>query len=338
VLEEVRLNIATGGDRRDIGQWSAEITGPRVHQASSRDDADKKEWTLESGIPGRLILRTAQPPSTWVFEPVRECLPVSSTAPGAVLTGRAPVPNGRAVARLLDKDGVPVTWQGTGECAETYGGGFTRNTLFLPRENPDCMYFALGHPRLQHAGLDSSHPGAMGFLKDLFGKLGEWGFEYYKFDGEFAVAEYAPKVDRTRLHDRTTDPLEIYRRRLALIREAVGPGTFIEGCPAGTPLDGIGHFNSYFNGQGVYNNWQGMHSLVDSINANGPVQPGLRCGLGVFPQRARRRLHPPLFAVGEVKPGHCSPLENPCRPHRLPFGTGGHPATRSGGGAGKNWW
>lgn len=29
----------------------------------------------------------------------------------------------------------------------------------------------------------------MGFLKDLFGKLGEWGFEYYKFDSEVVVAD-----------------------------------------------------------------------------------------------------------------------------------------------------
>ena len=106
------------------------------------------------------------------------------------------------------------------------------------------------------------------FLKKLFGTLGGWGFEYYKFDGEFALPAYVPKVDLTRLHDRTTDPVEIYRKRLAVIREAIGPETFVEGCPSGTPLNGIGYFNSYFNGQDVYNNWQGMYALFDSINAN----------------------------------------------------------------------
>ena len=55
---------------------------------------------------------------------------------------------------------------------------------------------------------------------------------------------------------------------LRLIRETVGPQTFIEGCPAGTPLNGIGYFNSYFTGHDVYNSWQGMYALFSSISAN----------------------------------------------------------------------
>jgi hypothetical protein len=64
------------------------------------------------------------------------------------------------------------------------------------------------------------------------------------------------------------DPIEAYRNRLKLIRETVGPRTFIEGCPAGTPLNGIGYFNSYFTAEDVYNSWQGMYALFSSINAN----------------------------------------------------------------------
>ncbi|MFZ9936379.1 MAG: hypothetical protein ACO3JG_04905 [Luteolibacter sp.] len=74
--------------------------------------AAAREWFTETRKDGaRRILRTVQPASTWVFEPVRECLIISCTAPGAVLTGRVSVPDGRTLARLLDKDGVPVTWQ-----------------------------------------------------------------------------------------------------------------------------------------------------------------------------------------------------------------------------------
>ena len=116
--------------------------------------------------------------------------------------------------------------------------------------------------------LDASHPEVLDFLQKLFGTLGGWGFEYYKFDGEHALPKYAPSVDLNRLHDKTADPLAAYRHRLEVIRQAVGPRTFIEGCPAGTPLNGIGFFNSYFNGHDVYNNWNGMHALLSSINAN----------------------------------------------------------------------
>jgi hypothetical protein len=488
ILSEVHLNLEANGALRELKQWTVEISGPQAQQSSS-GASEPKEWNPESGIPGLLLVRTVEPPSTWIFEPTRDVLRISSTAPGAVLTGQAPVSNVRGVARLLDSDGAPVTWRGTGECAGTYGGGITRNPSFLPRENPECMYFALGqasgsvfhnlfdqntdtairftpqtrfsaggagveqleftmplpgpglirlvpdyytkvlglphyapldtsvfdrapttwsswpsyfgdvtedaivkntdwlaehlkpygfeyvqiddgydripgkwgkaghnwidqwdkdkfpqgpkwiagyikskglrpglwlvpnasagavetHPdwylRDKQGGLirdyntpalDSSNPEVLNFLKYLFGTLRGWGFEYYKFDGEFSLPAYAPKVDLTCLHDRTTDPVETYRQRLAVIREAIGPKTFVEGCPSGTPLNGIGYFNSYFNGQDVYNNWQGMHSLFDSINANAflnrmvvYVMPdGMELGEHISVEEARRRRAP----------------------------------------------
>jgi hypothetical protein len=85
---------------------------------------------------------------------------------------------------------------------------------------------------------------------------------------------------------------------LEVIRQVVGTNTFIEGCPAGTPLNGIGFFNSYFNGQDVYNNWHGMHALFSSINANAflnrgvvYVMPGEGIELGerISVDEARRR-------------------------------------------------
>jgi hypothetical protein len=116
--------------------------------------------------------------------------------------------------------------------------------------------------------LDASHPEVQKFLRELFTMLKGWGFEYYKFDGEHALPRYVPQVDREKLYDKSIDPLTAYRNRLKLIRETIGPETFVEGCPAGTPLNGIGYFNSYFNGHDVYNSWQGMYALFSSINAN----------------------------------------------------------------------
>jgi hypothetical protein len=70
------------------------------------------------------------------------------------------------------------------------------------------------------------------------------------------------------LYDNAIAPLDAYRNRLKVIRKAVGNNTFIEGCPAGTPLQGIGIFNSYFNGDDIYNSWLGMYPFFNSINAN----------------------------------------------------------------------
>lgn len=144
--------------------------------------------------------------------------------------------------------------------------------------------------------LDSSNPEVLAFLKKLFATLDDWGFDYYKFDGEHAMPLYVPKVDRSRLWDVSADPLSVYRQRLKLIRSVIGPDRYIEGCPAGTPLNGIGEFQSYFNGDDLYNTWQGMYPLFSSINANAflnhevvYVMPGEGVELG-----------PPL-AMGEVK-------------------------------------
>jgi hypothetical protein len=117
--------------------------------------------------------------------------------------------------------------------------------------------------------LDSTNPAVLEHLRNLFGTLDHWGFEYYKFDGEHSVPKYAPIVDLARLHDTKVDLLENYRERLRTIRDTVGPQVFLEGCPAGTPLNGIGYFNSYFNGDDLYANWQGMYPLFSSITANG---------------------------------------------------------------------
>jgi hypothetical protein len=158
--------------------------------------------------------------------------------------------------------------------------------------------------------LDSSNPEVLQLLRKLFKILGDWGFEYYKFDGEHAIPKYAANIDTSRLYDAGTDPLTIYRKRLQLIRETVGPHTFIEGCPGGTPLDGVGFFNSYFTGDDVYNSWQGMYPFFSSINANAflnhilvYVMPGegIEVGLPVTVQEAMKRRSPSVVNVAKSR-------------------------------------
>jgi len=429
------------------------LANARLQVQTSQNLSPARAWTISRGENGRLVIQTAEPQSTWVFEMGNLALKISCTAPNAVLTAGVPVDKNRGAARLLDREGFPVEWAGTGEVAGGYGGSMTRNPSYLPRQNPECMYFALGgvgggvfhslfdratdtaiqfpeqaqllvgngdtdsleltlplsgsaqirlapeyytktlgvpfyvpfeegqfprppmawcswtsyysevteqevvrntdwlaehlkpygfqyvqiddgydhglkegHYWIEHwdvkkfphgpqwlasyikskglrAGLwlvpnawagaveahpdwylrdqqgklirdyetpalDSTNPEVLDFLKRLFTTLGQWGFEYYKFDGEHALPKYVPAVNRERLYDKAVDPIAAYRLRLEVIREVIGPESFVEGCPAGTPLNGIGFFNSYFNGQDAYNNWQGMHSLFSSINAN----------------------------------------------------------------------
>jgi Melibiase len=158
--------------------------------------------------------------------------------------------------------------------------------------------------------LDSTNPEALAFVKDLFTTLDNWGFEYYKFDGEHAFGKYIPSVDRSRLHDPSADLLDNYRLRLKMIRGVLGPDRFIEGCPAGTPLNGIGYFNSYFNGHDLYNNWQGMHPLFSSISSNGflnhvvvYVMPGegLELGEPMTVEQASKSRPPVVVATARTR-------------------------------------
>jgi hypothetical protein len=139
------------------------------------------------------------------------------------------------------------------------------------KEHPDWyLHYENGKTVLDYRtpALDSTNPQVLDFLKHEFTILDDWGFEYYKFDGEYAIPEYVPNIDRSRLYDKSVDPLVAYRRRLKLIRETIGPKRFIEGCPAGTPLNGLGYFDSYFNGQDMRPSWQGSYALFSSINGN----------------------------------------------------------------------
>jgi hypothetical protein len=139
------------------------------------------------------------------------------------------------------------------------------------QEHPDWyIHFNDGKlvPDYDTPVLDSTNPAVLDFLKKEMSTLDDWGFDYYKFDGEHAVPKYAPGVDLTKLYDKSIDPVTAYRNRLQVIRDVIGPRRFIEGCPAGTPLNGMGFMNSYFNGDDLYDSWQGMYALFSAINAN----------------------------------------------------------------------
>ena len=410
-------------------------------------------WTAERSGQDQLLIRVSQPAMAWRFEPGPDTLTISSTSYDAQLTATAPAPISRIPARLLDREGTPVVWFGNGEAKGTYGAQVPGVPSFLPRHNPDVMYFTLGqvsnpllhsqfdrstgmaidfplHTRMLRNGpaadelevtipvegsalvrlypdyftkilglpfyipfndkyfpsapmvwsswtsyyedvteadivrntdwlaenlkpygfqyvqlddgydrgesgqhywienwdrrrfphgpqwltsyikskglragiwlvpnayagavqqhpawylhkddgniikdyntpaLDATNPDALDYVRKIMATLDDWGFDYYKFDGEFALPLYIPGVDRSKLHDPNIDPLVNYRTRLNMIRETIGPNRFIEGCPAGTPLNGIGFFNSYFTGQDLYANWGGMFPLFSSITSS----------------------------------------------------------------------
>ena len=466
VLQDVRINLEDQNAMQPLTSWSVEQTSQ-----------------------SQLTLHSVHPIATWVFDISHDLLKISSTASNSVLTAEAPASINRIPARVLDPQGFPVDWIGTDEAMLEYGGTETRNQSFLPRKNPEVMYFSLGlvsgsafhslfdrqqdaviqfsdqaalrratqdsglidvtmpvpgnsyirlipdyftrtlgvpfyvpfddsHFRTApivwsswtgyykdvtekdivdntdwlaknlkpygfqfvqlddgydrgkdgehywienwdktkfphgpqwltsyiksrglraglwivpnaYAGaltehpewylrtvendpisdyhtpvLDSSNPEVVGFLRKLFTTLNQWGFEYYKFDGEGSIPQAFPELDKNKLFDKSSDPVSVYRGRMKVIRDTIGPNVFLEGCPAGMPLDGVGYFNSFFNGQDLYNNWQGMYSLFSSINGNAftnhifaYVMPGegIELGMPMTIEQARTKRVPDVI-------------------------------------------
>jgi len=134
---------------RGVLSISQEKLGPvlvvtQFHLRGRQDLHPLKTWSVEKAGPEQLSVLTQAPRTRWVFEPQENDLIVRSTSADAVLTAKAPASQDRLVARLLDTQGVPVEWTGTGEVVGSYQGSWTRNRSFLPRRNPECMYFALG--------------------------------------------------------------------------------------------------------------------------------------------------------------------------------------------------
>jgi hypothetical protein len=121
LLRDVRLNVREGN---------------RLHRLD--------HWAPEPGSPNTLIVRSVQPRTAWRFQMGPETLTISSTVADAIVTAAAPASANRVVARLLDPQGTPVDWVGTSEVADGYGGEETHDPSFLPRRNPECMYFTLG--------------------------------------------------------------------------------------------------------------------------------------------------------------------------------------------------
>jgi alpha-galactosidase len=84
--------------------------------------------------------------------------------------------------------------------------------------------------------LDSTHPGAAGYLRTVLQTLRGHGIDYFKLDFCYAGALAGRRAE-------DVPALVAYRRGLALIRDAVGPEPYLVGC--GAPiLPSVGLFDA----------------------------------------------------------------------------------------------
>lgn len=104
--------------------------------------------------------------------------------------------------------------------------------------------------------VDATHTNAVRYLNRLFTKLTDWGYEYFKIDGQpIVVEEYAAKNNY--LHQPGGDAAELYRQTLRAIRATIGPDRYLLGC-WGLPIEGAGIFDGSRTGGDIVLGWGGF--------------------------------------------------------------------------------
>ncbi len=103
--------------------------------------------------------------------------------------------------------------------------------------------------------LDPSSPAAIRYLKDLFALLVNWGYDYFKIDGQpIVVDEYKAK---SKFMKKPTEGDAAYRKTIAAIRLVIGPSRYLLGC-WGLPLEGMGIMDGSRTGGDVILGWDGF--------------------------------------------------------------------------------
>ena len=113
--------------------------------------------------------------------------------------------------------------------------------------------------------IDPTVPETHSYLKDLFTKLCEWGYEYYKIDGQpIVVREYNRK--KAFMKNPFGDPNELYRQTLESIRQAIGPERYLLGC-WGIPIEGVNIMNGSRTGGDIVLGWGGFQTALRAVMA-----------------------------------------------------------------------
>lgn len=85
--------------------------------------------------------------------------------------------------------------------------------------NPDCDYYVL----------DASHPDALQYIENVFRTLKSWGFSLFKTDFMLWSMHDSATVRR---YDPSLTSVEVMRKTLAVIRDAIGEDSYLLGCIA----------------------------------------------------------------------------------------------------------
>ena len=104
--------------------------------------------------------------------------------------------------------------------------------------------------------MDPTHPESAAYLHRMFKRMSDWGYDYFKIDGQpIVVTEYGTKKEFMKTP--SADAAGLYRQTLETMRAAIGPDRYLLGC-WGIPLEGAGIMNGSRTGGDIVLGWGGF--------------------------------------------------------------------------------
>lgn len=111
--------------------------------------------------------------------------------------------------------------------------------------------------------VDPTTPETHTYLKNLFTKLCDWGYDYFKIDGQpIVVEEYQSK--KSFMKNPVDDANGLYRKTLESIREVIGPDRYLLGC-WGIPIEGVNIMNGSRTGGDIVLGWGGFKVALSAV-------------------------------------------------------------------------
>jgi hypothetical protein len=111
--------------------------------------------------------------------------------------------------------------------------------------------------------IDPTTPQTHAYLKALFTKLCDWGYDYFKIDGQpIVVNEYRNK--KSFMKNPEDDTNGLYRNTLESIRQTIGPDRYLLGC-WGIPIEGVNIMNGSRTGGDIVLGWGGFQVALRAV-------------------------------------------------------------------------
>jgi hypothetical protein len=117
--------------------------------------------------------------------------------------------------------------------------------------------------------VDPSLAAAHTYLRDLFTRLRDWGYTYFKIDGQpIVIREFARNLEQMAGSVPEDEPeaaaAALYRGTLRTIRDAIGDDSYLLGC-WGIPLPGVGILNGSRTAGDIVQGWQGFLVAAEAV-------------------------------------------------------------------------